>query len=145
VQHMQGWRGAIMIHDERERDECVTERDGVCATNANGCNGCGCATNVNGVQRMRTTGATNADRGCNECKMGGCNECCATNATGCNKCGRQQMPKTDATNAITGATNAIARRTRLREQWMLNRGCANCASGHGVRVTRIRSGGVKEC
>jgi hypothetical protein len=27
VQHMQGWRGAIMIHDERERDECVTERN----------------------------------------------------------------------------------------------------------------------
>ena len=27
VQHMQGWRGAIIIHDERECDECVTERD----------------------------------------------------------------------------------------------------------------------
>ena len=64
--------------------------------------------------------------------------------TECNDCGRQQMPKTDATNAITGATNAelsatnmIARQRRLREQRMLDQGCANCASGRGVRVTRI--------
>ena len=25
VQHMQGWRGAIVIHNKRERDKCMTE------------------------------------------------------------------------------------------------------------------------
>jgi hypothetical protein len=98
VQHMQGWRGAIVIHDERERDECVTERDGVCATNANGCNGCGCA--------------MNADDGCNECRQGVqrmrnervqrmlCNECDGVQRmrNGFNEC--------DTTNATMGATDA---------------------------------------
>jgi hypothetical protein len=82
------------------------------------CNECGRRVQrmQNGVQRMRL---------CNECEQGGCN-----------KCGRQQMPKKDAMNAITGATNAepsatnvIARQTQLREQRMLDQGCANCASG----------------
>ena len=67
----------------------------------------------------------------------------ATNADGCNKCER------GATNATTGATdaatNAIARRMRLREQRMLDWVCANCASGRGVLVTQIRSGGGREC
>jgi hypothetical protein len=56
---------------------------------------------------------------------------------------RVQQMRT-ATDALPGATNASARRMRLREQQMLNRGCANCASGRGVRVTQIRSGGGRE-
>ena len=52
---------------------------------------------------------------------------------------------TDVAMNATGATNVIARRTQLREQRMLDQVCANCASGRGVRVTQIRSGGGREC
>jgi len=45
VQHMQGWRGATMIHDEHERDKMQQVLEG--------CNKCGCAMNV-------MVGATNA-------------------------------------------------------------------------------------
>jgi hypothetical protein len=52
---------------------------------------------------------------------------------------------TDVATNATGAMNVIARRMQLREQQMLDRVCANFASGHGVLVTQIRSGGGREC
>ena len=107
----------------RDRTRQVLGRGGVC----NECEW---------VQRMRLCnecerGATNAEWGCNKCKTGATNaKTGATNAdsngcfTRCNKC--------DATNATTGATDA---RSGVRELCL----------GRGVRVTRIRSGGVREC
>jgi hypothetical protein len=153
VQHMQ--RARVRLQQMRLCNECETG-DNECAR----CNECG-----QGVQRMRTAGATNADRGAtdadgNKCsKWGatnartgatnartgatdaktGCNGCftrCNECESGCNGCGNECD---DGCNECECATNATS------EQRMLDRGCANCASGRGVRVTRIRSGGGREC
>ena len=105
-----------MINDKREHDECVTECDGVCATNVNGCNGCSCATNVNRVQQMRNDNrcpkqdATNVNS----------NRC----FTRCNEC--------NMTNTTMGAMDAQS-------------GVHELCLGHSVQLTRIQSGGVREC
>jgi hypothetical protein len=126
------------------------------ATNANG-NECGCATNA-AVQRMRwrvqrmRTGATNA--AVQRMRTGATNAAVQRMRTGCNECGRrvqrmrQLMRRRRRVQRMRTATNAQngMQRMRMRDErdYGSNEcsiGGANCASGRGVWVTRIRSGG----
>jgi hypothetical protein len=77
-----------------------------------------------GVQRMRTGGATDVDRGCNECgRVQRMRTAVQRMRMGVQRM-RQRMRRQQRVQRMRTATNA--------QKW----GCAICASGRGVRVTR---------